>query len=132
MMYKFKYYLNDNGMYMDTDIGHVSAPIFNVEHSNSTIVLKSISYVLRAEWNSLPSSFRNSEDLSYLNYLLNDTTKGNGTVRTLSASNDDVSMKFLLKIKILVHLCCLCNRVVYTEASFVHIEVLILHVIYLL
>lgn len=67
MMYMFTFYINANMDGTDIDISHVSTrsnsgPIFNIEHPNSMRFLKSISYVLRSEWNSLPNSFRNFED----------------------------------------------------------------------
>lgn len=40
---------------------------FNIEHPNSSRFLKSISYLLRTEWNSLPASFRNFDDTELFN-----------------------------------------------------------------
>lgn len=69
LMFKFKEYTvfttsdminqNEDKALTRSNLGY----LFNIDHPNSTRFLKSISYSLRNEWNYLPASFRNFDDL---------------------------------------------------------------------
>lgn len=67
LMFKFKHFFNgyldgidDNNERRTTRL--TVGPIYNLDYPNSSRFLKSSAYVLRNEWNNLPSSFRNFED----------------------------------------------------------------------
>lgn len=65
-VFKFKLIDNTNDKF-DNSVDQITTRSnigykFNIEHPNSSRYLKSTSYILRTEWNNLPTSYRNFDD----------------------------------------------------------------------